>query len=54
MGGNELVNPVRFAAGVVPGAIHLVAAPRDGLTVHIVQWRGADHLAADRSSRRLR
>jgi hypothetical protein len=28
------------------GAIYLVAEPRDGLSVYIVQWRAADYLAA--------
>lgn len=45
-GSDDLVDPVRFAARVVLRAIHLVAKPRDGLPVYVVQWRATDHLAA--------
>jgi len=46
MGSDDLVDPMWFAARVVLRAMHLVAKPRDGLSVYIVQWRAANHLAA--------
>jgi hypothetical protein len=46
VGGDDLVDSVWFAAWVVLWALHLVAKPRDGLPVYIVQWRAADYLAA--------
>jgi hypothetical protein len=35
-------------------ALHLVAKPRDGLPVYIVQWRAAHHLHHGQSSLQLR
>lgn len=46
MGGNDLVDPMWFAARVALWAIYLVAQPRDRLAVDIVRWRATDHLAA--------
>jgi hypothetical protein len=46
VGSDNLVDPVWFASRVVLGAVHLVAKPRDGLTVYIMEWRTTDYLAA--------
>jgi hypothetical protein len=46
VGSDDLVDPVWFAVRVVLLALHLVAKPRDGLPVYIVQRRAADYLTA--------